>query len=302
MIGRVGRLAYFGALSALVLNALGCVRRGNYECRQSDECMLNGVAGACEAIGYCSFPDDGCPDGRRFGEYSGRYANQCVSAITPDDDGGIDAPDPIDVLMADSGMFTAPCPIPSNALHAWSLDIPLNAEWNVQADVPYSADNRGALASTAFSRIGYCFELDTLWVYTEMNDFTGGTVANTGIPTDIVYKVAAASLTVRTNSPAVTEVTSSTSGLLELWSNCYSAGQGNAKYDYNDVVSTAVDCYGSFQVFENQTTVFAYNRWSEPTNNDDVGIGNAPAGEPDWTFAQNAGTKTSRRLQAVIIP
>jgi hypothetical protein len=42
-------------------------------------------------------------------------------------------------------------------------------------------------------------------------------------------------------------------------------------------------------------TVFAYNSWVGGSTSD-VGIGNAPTGNPDWTFAANASNYTLEDL------
>jgi sialate O-acetylesterase len=46
-------------------------------------------------------------------------------------------------------------------------------------------------------------------------------------------------------------------------------------------------------------TLFALNHWSEGSRAD-LGIGNQPAGNLDWTFAGNAGTYTSARLRVLV--
>src|SRR5690606_25533887 len=58
-------------------------------CTTDGDCTAMGAV--CEPTGYCSFVDPGCADGRRYGEYSGSYANQCVGGMATSD-GGIDAP------------------------------------------------------------------------------------------------------------------------------------------------------------------------------------------------------------------
>lgn len=64
----------------ILLACASCVRgAGSYRCANDNECLIDGVAGQCEAIGYCSFPDGLCETGYRFGSYSGMYANACVT-------------------------------------------------------------------------------------------------------------------------------------------------------------------------------------------------------------------------------
>jgi hypothetical protein len=83
-------------MRALVLVALvtGCGAQGSFACSDDDDCA--GVAGgACEATGVCSFPDDACESGRRYGEWAGGLAMSCVpvdaatgsTSVSTDDDG-----------------------------------------------------------------------------------------------------------------------------------------------------------------------------------------------------------------------
>ena len=54
----------------------------SFECATDSHCQSDGVAGFCESIGHCSFPDENCETGRRFGELAGTLSNMCVP---PDD-------------------------------------------------------------------------------------------------------------------------------------------------------------------------------------------------------------------------
>ena len=54
-------------------------------------CIVGGVAGQCEATGFCSFPDTGCPSGQRYGEFAGAgLAFDCVPPGTVDTESGSD--------------------------------------------------------------------------------------------------------------------------------------------------------------------------------------------------------------------
>jgi sialate O-acetylesterase len=46
-------------------------------------------------------------------------------------------------------------------------------------------------------------------------------------------------------------------------------------------------------------TLFAINHWSMGKGAD-VGIGNQPQNNPDWTFAGNAGSYQSKRLRILV--
>ena len=83
-----------------------------------------------------------------------------------------------------------------------------------------------------------------------------------------------------------------------------SAGVPNASgevYDFGDQPSDPADGYGSMQVHNHDAkqTLFALNHWSEGSRAD-LGIGNQPAGNPDWTFAGNAGTYQVKRLRVLV--
>lgn len=65
------------AVLAAGLGAHGCHR--TFTCAQDEQCHLDGVAGACEAEGFCSFPDGACSSGRRFGDHASLpLAGSCV--------------------------------------------------------------------------------------------------------------------------------------------------------------------------------------------------------------------------------
>ena len=71
------------------LVAAGCLPKTEYKCTVDGDCTASGSI--CEPSGYCSFNDDKCASGHRYGELSGALANQCVADGVAD--GGIeDAP------------------------------------------------------------------------------------------------------------------------------------------------------------------------------------------------------------------
>lgn len=81
-LGAVGLGALGLALGVVVGGgSLGCHRA--FTCAQDEQCARIGVAGACEASGYCSFPDPDCPSGRRYGEHaSAALVDACVDQPT----------------------------------------------------------------------------------------------------------------------------------------------------------------------------------------------------------------------------
>jgi hypothetical protein len=70
---------------ALVFAALlgGCLRETAFQCAMDVDCS----GGTCEAVGFCSFVDDRCTSGRRYGDHAGSYSGRCVG-----DEPEIDAP------------------------------------------------------------------------------------------------------------------------------------------------------------------------------------------------------------------
>lgn len=62
-----------------LLGASGCGAASAFACSDDEQCQAGGVAGQCEANGYCSFPDPTCSSGQRFGELApSGVANECV--------------------------------------------------------------------------------------------------------------------------------------------------------------------------------------------------------------------------------
>lgn len=258
---------------------IGCAQPDpDFACTIDDNCIRDGETGRCEVDGFCTFEDAECAGGRRFTEHSGALSNECLR-------------------------FTSACRIPAAAELAWELEVETNANYLTQTDVPYTTDLRAQLAAVAFSRVAYCLELDEQVAYAELDDFTGGDVSGTGIPTDSFHDTAVSNLTVRSNVDGVPAVELGNNGRIEMWPDCYGEGP-NAVFDFDDDVSDGgADCYGSFQVHAGDVTVFAFNHWTGGgTEIDDLGIGNSPDGNPDWTFAQTAGSYTRRVFQAFIVP
>lgn len=65
-------LAIGGAVGA-------CQGAPTFLCGGDGECTNgSGMSGTCEASGRCSFPDEGCDSGRRYGEFAGGLSGQCV--------------------------------------------------------------------------------------------------------------------------------------------------------------------------------------------------------------------------------
>ncbi|MEU5722227.1 sialate O-acetylesterase [Micromonospora sp. NPDC047738] len=194
-----------------------------------------------------------------------------------------------------------------------SIDLPTRATWLNQTP-PYTFDRTDAVAA-GFDRVGYCLELDGVtgpqWVWTAMEPFTAD-AHRLGLPTRTgeITRQRVNDLDVASNVPGVTTGTGQ-AGYLEMWPNTYStassrqiSGASSTNYDADDTVN-ASGGYGSFQVHQvgasrpspdAPRTVLAVNTFTSTGAALSLGIGSAPTGHPDWTFAGNAGTFTQRRL------
>jgi sialate O-acetylesterase len=208
----------------------------------------------------------------------------------------------------------------------YDLSIPNMADFN-GANIPYSVDNHANI-TVPWNRVAYYLELkdasnNTTWAYASMDPF-GGSIRKIGIPniapgatSGPIFQKNVANMNVFSNSPNVTTGTGLTGGNIEFWPNNYSAPNGanvpNAStttYDFGDTVTAnAPDGHGSFQIHNHTVTattgqtILAYNKWGTgAATNGDLGIGNAPSGNPDYTFAGNANTYSVKRLQVLVKP
>jgi hypothetical protein len=178
----------------------------------------------------------------------------------------------------------------------YGLDLPAtDLDWNVPADVPYDVDETADVA--AFDRIAYRLILDDEEVWVEMDAFTDDPTM-IGVPIDWTWDVSITGGLVISFAANQPQVKSPLAGNVEMWSHCYSAGL-NAVYDYDDDIG-GVDCYGSLQVFLEQEAVIAFNRFSQGGGNFDLGLGPSSGANPDWTFAGNSATFTTRRLEVYV--
>ncbi|RAO17961.1 hypothetical protein MED15_03304 [Micromonospora noduli] len=186
---------------------------------------------------------------------------------------------------------------------------------------PAPVFDKSATITGGFDRVGYCLELDRptgrQWVWTAMAPFTDD-VNRLGLPdrSDPIVRQRVADLEVATNVPGLTTGTGLT-GYLEIWPNSYRPiasrqipAASTQKYDADDDPQIA-DFYGSFQVHrvaanrpaaEVPQTILAVNGFTQRGRPLSLGIGSAPAGSSDWTFADNAGALGQRRLTVYARP
>ncbi len=190
----------------------------------------------------------------------------------------------------------------------YQLAIPVDSNYN-NSLVSYTVDNAAGIGS--YSRVAYCLEVDGQWVWVSMDDFTEGVIAHAGVPVKSAnpkgFQQFVSNLNVHSNVSGVVTGDGIETGNIEFWYNCYDppAQQGiagsNTLFDFDDTKLTTGSCdgYGSMQVhnYGAKQTVWAFNAWDETdAGNNDIGIGNSTGPHPDWTFAHNAATYTTRTL------
>ena len=192
-----------------------------------------------------------------------------------------------------------------------SLDVPAIANY-ASAQPVYSVDNRAFIGP--FSRVAYYVELqvasgDLQYLWASMNAFTAD-ANKLGVPTlatGAVFQQSVANLNVASNVPGIT-TGSGLTGNLEFWPTNYNQANGagvvgasEATYDFGD--TAAPGSYGSMQLHNTGAaqTLFAFNNWggTATATNADLGIGNGGT-NPDWTFANNAGTYTVKSIQVLV--
>jgi hypothetical protein len=78
-----------GVLAAGLTGCFGGAAAFTCDTGRTDQCNAKGP-GTCEPNGFCSYSDQGCPQGQRYGENSGGLSNICVGEEPPPD-GGMDA-------------------------------------------------------------------------------------------------------------------------------------------------------------------------------------------------------------------
>jgi sialate O-acetylesterase len=180
--------------------------------------------------------------------------------------------------------------------------------------ITYDVDNRAKIHQP-FDRIAYFLELQgadksTQYLYVSMDAFTDA-LDKIGVPTvssGARFQQNVANMNVYSNVKGIVTRTGLTGGNIEFWPNNYgpanSANVPNASaqvFDFGDEPADPLDGYGSMQVHNHDArqTLFALNHWREGSHAD-LGIGNQPAENPDWTFAGNAGSYQAKRLRVLV--
>jgi sialate O-acetylesterase len=181
-------------------------------------------------------------------------------------------------------------------------------------EIQYDVDEHKNITQP-FDRIAYFLELQqkdgkTEYLYVSMDAFTHN-LEKIGVPTissEAHFQQNVARLNVYSNVKGIVTGSGLAGGNIEFWPNNYgpanSANVPNASgdvYDFGDQPTDPADGYGSMQVHNHDAkqTLFALNHWSEGSHAD-LGIGNQPTGNPDWTFSSNAGNYRGGRLRVLV--
>lgn len=179
--------------------------------------------------------------------------------------------------------------------------------------ITYASDHRSKIKQP-FDRIAYFLELttgsSTKFLYVSMDAFTDD-LGKIGVPaaaSKASFQQSVANMNVFSNVKGIATGTGLKAGNIEFWPNNYGAenaakvpGASSQLYDFGDVPADPVSGYGSMQVHNTaaKQTLFALNHW-QAGQGADLGIGNQPANNPDWTFAGNAGSYQAKRLRVFV--
>jgi sialate O-acetylesterase len=151
---------------------------------------------------------------------------------------------------------------------------------------------------------------NTQFVYVSMDAFTDD-LGKIGVPTvasKAHFQQNVKNMNVLSNVKNITTGTGLSGGNIEFWSNNYgthnSAGIANASngiYDFGDEPNAPDDGYGCMQIHNHDArqTIFALNHWVEGANAD-IGIGNSPGDQKDWTFTSSAKNYDHKRLRVLV--
>jgi len=177
--------------------------------------------------------------------------------------------------------------------------------------VTYDVDRHESLAGKRIERVAYFMHLvtpdeQTRWVYCEMNPLTQDP-AQLGVPAPDKsgwFQQDLKGLVVKSSVGGLPSGARA-HGAIEAWACNYSpqtsralAGASADLYDFDDTMGPDVNPgYGCLQIHdvESRTTLLAFNSF-RAGHSADVGIGNAPGKQPDWTFSKSAEAYASGQL------
>ena len=146
------------------------------------------------------------------------------------------------------------------------------------------------------------------WVAVSMNPFVND-AKKIGVPVksaNAMFQTRIQNMRMLSNVPGIkTGIIGE--GNIEFWPGNYGTnnsaripGANNSTYDFGDQPNQGVG-YGSMQIhnYRARQTVFAYNKF-DAGRNCDLGIGNAPGRNPDWTFSGSARNYKEAKLYVFV--
>ncbi len=176
--------------------------------------------------------------------------------------------------------------------------------------ITYTADKSQTIDGQ-IEQIAYFLLLnDKDYVFVSMDPFTQD-LKQVGVPTKdsgAFFQTKINNLFVKSNMDDIKNGHFPEGGNIEFWPSNY-GGQNSAQvpgasgstFDFGDGGADTGAGYGSMQVhnYSAKQTLFAFNNWKSGKDAD-LGIGNQKSGNPDWTFARNAGKYTSAKLVVLV--
>jgi sialate O-acetylesterase len=209
----------------------------------------------------------------------------------------------------------ATIPLAKGFQAVYRLEVPEACNYS-DKPVQYALDN-SAEVTVPLSRVAYCLELQKpngplQYVFVSMDAFSHE-AGKLGVPTvasKAFFQQDVKRLAVASNVEGIPTGEDLGDGSIEFWPSNYGPrnarpvpGASNEAFDFGDGDSQAgVKGYGSLQVHmpARKLTLLAFNRWG-PEGVCELGLGNSPEGNPDWTFRANAGQYSLRRLTVLVV-
>ena len=178
-----------------------------------------------------------------------------------------------------------------------------NFNTNITQQPIYTANYSGApnLAPSGIHNVAYYVDLHNSvtsqdqWVSVSFAANSLGTndPSKFGLPTlqtQELYNNALNHLHVASNVAGVPTGDNLAGGVAQFWPSDYASNPSTGVFDYGSTGgNNTVPGYGRMEISAGTTTLFALNNWGSDGGAIDLGIGNNPSGNPDWTFAHNAG-------------
>ncbi len=193
----------------------------------------------------------------------------------------------------------------------YSLNIP--DQPNYAEDVSYDIDLRSFSPSFTYDRVAYYMELQppngsVEFAWASFEPLSGNT-DEIGVPTaasGALFQQSIANMNVLASSPAVSSGATASGGNIEFWPSNYEPLNTQGIVNASDVAFDTGDNptpgnYGSMQIHNHDAgeVIMAFNRWGGFGGTADLGIGNRPVTDTDWTFAQNASDYAVKRVQVL---